>query len=337
MLPQNVKEILKKQHYAIVGKNEHSAVQICRWTKKSLRDEGACYKEKFYGIKSHLCCQMSPSLYCPNQCIHCWRAIEYTTGNKIPGKIDSPSEIIEGCINAQRKLLQGFNIDKKSSKKQLSKANQKKLKEAQEPMQFAISLSGEPTIYPYIGDLISELRKRGKTSFLVTNGLYPDKIKELLKKNQLPTQLYVSINTPNEELYNKFHRSSMKDAWKKLNETLEILPKIIGKTRTVFRMNLVKDLNMFPEQAKEYAQLIKKSNPLFIEIKGFMSVGFARERLGYERMPTNKEMEYFIKILLKELKKIGLNKYKLLDEHEFSRAYVLGKSKKDLKIKEEEI
>lgn len=337
MLPKNVKEILKKQHYEIVGRNEHSAVQICRWTKKSLRDEGFCYKEKFYGIKSHLCCQMTPSLYCPNKCVHCWRAIEYTTGNKIPGKIDSPSEIIDGCIKAQRKLLQGFNIDKKSKKKQLSKANQKKLKEAQEPMQFAISLSGEPTIYRYIGNLISELRRRGKTSFLVTNGLYPEKLKELLKKKQLPTQLYISINTPNEELYNKFHRSSIKGAWNKLNESLELMKIMKDKTRTVFRMNLVKDLNMFPEQAREYAQLIKKSQPLFIEIKGFMSVGFARERLGYDRMPTNKEMEDFISVLLKELKKIGLSDYKLLDKHKFSRAYVLGKDKKELKIKDNQI
>lgn len=337
MLQKNVKEILKKQHYKIAGKNEHSAVQICRWTKKSIRDEGVCYKEKFYGINSHLCCQMTPSLYCPNRCIHCWRAIEYTTGEKIPGKVDSPSEIIDSCINAQRKLLQGFNIDEKSRKKQLSKANMKKYSEAQEPMQFAISLSGEPTLYPYIGNLISELRKRGKTSFLVTNGLYPEKLKELLKKNQLPTQLYISINTPNQELYNKFHRSSIRNAWEKLNKTLELLPKLRGKTRTVFRMNLVRDLNMFPEQVGEYAQLIKKSKPLFIEIKGFMSVGFARERLGYERMPTNKEMEDFISILLKELNKIGLSEYKLLDEHEFSRAYVLGKDKKDLKIKDSEI
>lgn len=337
MLDKNVKESLEKQHYKIVGKNEHSAVQICRWTKKSLRDEGVCYKEKFYGIKSHLCCQMTPSLYCPNKCVHCWRAIEYTTGDKIPGKIDSPSEIIDGCIKAQRKLLEGFNIDVKSKKKQLSRADQKKLKEAQEPMQFAISLSGEPTVYPHVGKLIAELRKRGKTSFLVTNGLYPEKLKELQKKHQLPTQLYVSINTSNKELYNKFHRSTIKNAWEKLNETLAFLPKLKGKTRTVFRMNLVKDLNMFPQQAKEYAQLIKKSSPKIIEIKGFMSVGFARERLGYERMPTNKEMEDFIEVLLKELHKIGLNDYKLLDSHEFSRAYVLGKTKKELKIKKSQL
>jgi tRNA wybutosine-synthesizing protein 1 len=40
MIPENVKKILKKQHYFIVGK--HSAVQVCRWTKKSLLDEGVC-------------------------------------------------------------------------------------------------------------------------------------------------------------------------------------------------------------------------------------------------------------------------------------------------------
>ena len=337
MLPQNIKKLLQKQHYEIIGKNEHSGVQICRWTKKSLRDEGVCYKEKFYGIKSHLCCQMTPSFYCPNQCVHCWRAIEYTTGEKIPGKIDIPQEIIEESILAQKKLLQGFNIDKHSKKIQLSKANQKKYLEAQEPMQFAISLSGEPTLYPYIGELIEELRKRGKTSFLVTNGLYPEKIKELINKKQLPTQLYVSVNAPNKELYSKFHRSSIKNAWEKFNETLDLMPKLKGKTRTVFRMNLVKDLNMFPAQAREYAKLIKKSSPQWIEIKGFMSVGFARERLGYERMPTNKEMESFIEVLLKELKNIGEKDYKLLDKHEFSRAYVLGKDKKELKIKENQI
>jgi tRNA wybutosine-synthesizing protein 1 len=334
MLDKNIKQLLKKQHYEIAGKNEHSAVQICRWTKKSLRDEGVCYKEKFYGIKSHLCCQMTPSLYCPNKCVHCWRAIEYTTGEKIPGKIDSPSEIIDSCILSQRKLLQGFKIDKNSKKIQLSKANQKKYKEAQEPMQFAISLSGEPTTYPYIGELIAELRKRGKTSFLVTNGLYPEKIKELLEKNQLPTQIYISINSSNENQYVKFHRSIKKDAWKKLNETLDILPKLNGKTRTVFRMNLVKELNMFPEQAKEYAQLIKKSQPRFIELKSYMAVGNSRKRLGYERMPTEKDMKNFIDILLKELQGTG---YKLLGEHSFSRAYVLGKDKKELKIKDSEL
>ena len=198
MIPSKIKKILKKQHYEIVGK--HSAVQICRWTKNSLRDEGVCYKEKFYGIKSHLCCQMTPAvMWCQNKCIHCWRAIEHTLGDKLPKNIDEPKKIIDECIKAQRKLLVGFKIDSHSRKKQLSKANMEKFKEAQEPMQFAISLSGEPTIYEKIGELIEELRKRGKTSFLVTNGLHPEKLRELKEKNQLPTQLYISVNTSNKK------------------------------------------------------------------------------------------------------------------------------------------
>ena len=290
MIPEEVKKTLRKQHYKIVGK--HSAVQICRWTKKSLLDEGTCYKEKFYGIKAHLCCQMTPAvMWCPNRCVHCWRATELTVGNELTGKVDSPKEIIDGCIEAQRKLLIGFKKDDKSDKKQLSKANQKKYLEAQEPMQFAISLSGEPTVYEKIGDLIDELRKRGKTSFLVTNGLYPEKLKELEKKKQLPTQLYISVNTPNRELYIKFHRSSKKDAWELLNKILEIMSKLRGKTRTVFRMNLVRGLNMI--EPEKYAEMINNANPMFIEIKGFMSVGFARQRLGYERMPTHKDIVDF--------------------------------------------
>jgi tRNA wybutosine-synthesizing protein 1 len=320
---------LKKQHYEIVGK--HSAVQTCRWTKKSIRNEGVCYKEKFYGIKSHRCCQMTPSvMWCPNKCLHCWRAIELTIGDKMKGKLDSPADIIDGCIQAQRKLLQGFKI-LPTTKKKISKADMKKWREAQEPTQFAISLSGEPTLYPYIGGLISELRKRKKTSFLVTNGLYPKKLKELVKNKQLPTQLYISVNCSNKKDHDRFHRSSIKDSWKKLNESLKLMSKLKGKTRTIFRMNLIRRINMSDKNIKEFAKLIKKAKPLFVELKGYMSVGFARQRLGYNRMPNDKEMFEFSKKLAKET---GL---KILDTHEFSRAIVLGKNKRDLKIKKKDI
>ncbi len=326
MIPKKIQEILKKQHYELAGR--HSAIQICRWTKKSIKNEGNCYKQQFYGIQSHRCCQMTPCvMWCHNKCLHCWRAIELTLGKEIK-EIDSPKEIIDKCIEAQRKLLLGFKILPRTEYKTKSKADMKKWKEAQEPMHFAISLSGEPTIYPKIGELIAELRKRGKTSFLVTNGLEPKKLKELAKKNQLPTQLYISVNASNKEDYDRFHRSCEKDAWKKLNESLTLMPKL--KTRTVFRMNLIRKINMGDKNIKEFAELIKKSKPKFIELKGYMSVGFARARLGYDMMPDDKEMMDFAKKIEKELKK---EKYKILDVHEFSRAIVLGKNKKDLKIK----
>ncbi len=327
-----IKEIIKtmkKQGYRFIG--NHGAVKICRWTKKSIRDEGVCYKEQFYGIKSHECCQMTPWLGCPNHCLHCWRAIELDFNRLIDKrKIKSPKEIIDESIKAQRKLLEGFKI-LPTTKRKISKANMEKWKEAQEPTQFAISLSGEPTLYPYIGGLISELRKRGKTSFLVTNGLYSKKLKELMEKKELPTQLYISVNTSNKKDFDRFHRSSEKNAWKKLNESLKLMSKLHGKTRTIFRMNLIRRINMSDKNIKEFAKLIKKANPLFVELKGFMSVGFARERLGYERMPDDKEMLNFAEKLSKET---GL---KILDIHERSRAIVLGKNKKELKIKKKDL
>jgi tRNA wybutosine-synthesizing protein 1 len=331
MIPENVRKILKRQHYAIVGK--HSAVQICLWTKKSLRNEGVCYKEQFYGIKSHLCCQMSPAvMWCPNRCLHCWRAIEMTIGNELKGKVDTPKSIIDGCIKAQRELLSGFKVDMHSKKKQLSKADMERFKESWEPMQFAISLSGEPFVYQHIGGLVEELRKRGKTSFIVTNGLFPSKIKELEKKKQLPTQLYISVNAPDKKIYEAIHRSSKKNAWELLNKSLEIMSQLRGKTRTVFRMNLISGLNMLPEHAEKYAELIKKANPMFAEMKAFMCVGFAKQRLEYKKMPYHKDIVEFSKNILKYLPE-----YKLLDEKKESRVVLLGKNKADMKIKFNEI
>jgi len=56
------------------------------------------------------------------------------------------------CIIAQRKLLSGFKGNEK--------INMEKWKEAQNPDQFAISLIGEPTLYPKLAELILELRKQ---------------------------------------------------------------------------------------------------------------------------------------------------------------------------------
>ncbi len=321
MISQKNIALLKKQHYRLAGK--HSAVQICRWTKKSLLDSGECYKQKFYGIKSSGCCEMSPSaVWCDNKCLHCWRAVENTQGNKIPkNKADRPEIIIEESIKWRKKLLTGFGGNSRVSKA--------KWLEAQEPSHFAISLIGEPTVYPYIGELIELLRKTGKTTFLVTNGLHPEVLRKFEKKKKLPTQLYISLNSPNKKEYEEWHRSSMKNAWAKFNKSLEIMKNLKNKTRTVLRMTLVKGKNMKEEFVEDYAKLIKKASPLFVEVKGFMSVGYSRKRLAYESMPSMKEIEDFGELLAKE------TGYNILDRHEPSRIMLLGKAsdRKKMKIK----
>ncbi len=315
MIPKKIKEALEKQGYRFVGK--HSAVKICLWCKKNMKGDGECYKGQFYGIDSSRCCQMSPTVeFCHNRCLHCWRPVEYTIGKEIPKKeADKPEDVIAGCIEAQRKLLLGFKGN--------AKVSREKYDLSQEPSQFAISLSGEPTLYPYLGELIELLRKKGKTSFVVTNGMNPKKLKELAKKNQLPTQLYLSVNAPNEKLFKKMTRSTVKNGWKVFNETVRLFPKL--KTRKVFRFTIVKGYN--DTDLEGYARIVNEGKPDFVEIKSFMSVGFSRQRLGYDRMPFFEEIKDFSRKLGK------LTGLKILDEKKDSSVVLLGKSRKNMRIK----
>ncbi len=331
MIPSKVKKLLEKQHYEIAGK--HSAVQICRWTKKSLRGGEGCWKEKFYGIESHRCCQFSPAvMWCENQCLHCWRAIEYNLGTNLKN-CDEPKEILDKIVEKRKKLLVGFKGNENVS--------DKKFKESLESNLFTMSLSGEATLYPRLPELIKEIRKRKAISFLVTNGQNPEMIKKLEDENALPTQLTLSTNAPNKELFKIWHNSVNKDAWKKFNETLKLMKKLRGKTRRVIRLTLVKEgdntekfkelSNMKDEHIKEYSELIKISEPDFIHVKGFKSLGFSRKRLGYSKQPFYEEVQDFAKKLVKELKEDG---YKKLAEEEYSCVVLLGKDKGKMRIRE---
>lgn len=304
MVKPELKKLLEKQQYEFTG--DHSAVKICSWTKKSLLDRGVCYKEKFYGIRCHRCCQMTPSIgYCQNQCVICWRPMEYTEGSDMQFKVDEPSRIIEESVPAQRKLISGFGGN--------DKVNKKKFEEAQEPMHYAISLSGEPTIYPKLSELIRELHKKGKSTFVVSNGLLP----EVLEKIEPPTQLYLSVDAPNEELFLKIDNPSIKDAWHRLNKSLELLNKLNEKTRTSIRITLIKGINMVnPEQ---YASLIKKADPMFVEVKAYMWVGASQDRLNIENMPMHDEVKEFAEKIADE------SGYKLIDEQPESRVVLLMK------------
>lgn len=332
---EEFKKTLKKRKYGLFG--EHSAVQVCNWTKNSLNNNGCCWKEKFYGIKSHRCCQISVSLFnCENRCLHCWRDTSFTLSNKVKNPED-PKQIIQGLIEERKRLMNGYGGNKKA---------EKKFKEALDPTLFTFSLTGEATLYPRLGEMIKELRKMGKITFLVTNGLNPQVIKNLEKNNSLPTQLVISLNAPNRELYDFWHNSSKKNAWRTFNKTLEIIKSLKNKTRRVIRLTLVKKdnedtgiigniSNMEEKNINEYAKLIKKSMPDFIHVDGFKSIGDAKKRMSYKKMPTFSEVKEFAKLLEKALSK---EKYKIMGEEPRSAVVMLSNRKKNrLKIKKEEI
>jgi len=342
MISKKTKESLEKMHYGIAG--NHSAVQVCRWTKNSLNGKGACWKEKFYGIKSHRCCQMSPAvIWCENSCLHCWRTIDENCAKDMKNvEINKPKYIIDEILKQRKKLMTGFKGDNKISRK--------KYFEAIEPTLFTFSLSGEPTLYPKLGELIREIRKRKAVTFVITNGLNPEMLKKLEKEKSLPTQLTISMNAPNEKLYSIWHRSKKKDAWKEFNKSLEIMKKLKGKTRRAIRLTLVRPStnsegfgkidNMSEELIPQYANLIKKAEPDFVHVKGFKSIGYSRKRFDYSRQPFDKEIQIFANKLKNELNqniKLEKDKYKILGKESRSCVVVLGKNKKDMKIKEGEI
>ena len=305
MITADVKLMLKKQQYEVVG--NHTRVKTCHWTKSELRGEGGCYKNKFYGINSHQCIQMTPTFTCNNACVFCWRDLRYHTEPAMQEGIDEPEDIVEGTILAQRKLLSGFGGNEKTSKEKFEKA--------MEPQHVAISLDGEPTLYPKLPELIKEYKKRNFSTFVVSNGLLPDRIEKLLEEP--PTQIYISVDAPNEELFNIIDRPIIKSAWQGLYKTLSLLPKLRQKTRTVLRFTLIKSLNMvYPEQ---WADIIKLSSPMFVEVKAYMWVGMSRERLDKNNMPMHEEVRQFALEIAKYAD------YKLIDEHEPSRVVLLMK------------
>jgi len=310
LVPAALVQALRKQKYHVVGK--HSAVKRCKWFYEALTSGRSCYKQKFYGINSHQCIQMSPAaFYCTQQCLFCWRAqnrdLQITWNElKLP-EWESPEEIVQGILRAQQRLLGGYKGNPKT--------DLQKLREAHKPRHVAISLTGEPTLYAPLSELIRTLHNKDFTTFLVTNGTLPDRLSSLSEE---PTQLYVSVCAPNEKTFMQVCRPQIADAWSKLNETLMVLPSF--KCPTVVRMTLVKDQNM--QDLDGYAKLLEKAEPTYVEVKAYMHVGFSNLRLGFDNMPTHMDVVGFAQKLAE---KTG---YSVVDESTESRVVLLSKKGK---------
>jgi len=136
--------------------------------------------------------------------------------------------------------------------------------EALIPNHAAISLDGEPMLYPNISGLVEEFKKRKMTTFIVSNGTLPNRVEEL---DPLPSQLYITLPAANEKMYKKVCRPMIKNGWDRIMETLELLSSL--PTRTLIRLTAVKDLNINEKYIDDYIKIIEKANPDFFEIKGF--------------------------------------------------------------------
>ena len=314
IIPDKLKNRLERAGYGVYL---HGTVEVCHWTKKSLRYQGVCYKKVFYGIDTHRCFEFSPAgMMCHFRCVFCWRPTRFMRIIEMsPDEVANPDELMFGLELERRRLMSGYkgtvSIDKSL------------LREAYVPTHYAISLSGEPTLYPKLPELVKLLKSIPETRsiFIVSNGAYPEMLMRLYEEDALPTQLYISMNAPNSELFRKIVHPMVSHSWERFIESLKILSWI--PTRTVIRMTMIKGFNDAKQYIKEYVKLLELANPNFIEVKSYMHVGFSIDRLSKDNMLTHNEIRSYAEAILDRLRN-----FELMDEYPPSRIVVLQNKKR---------
>lgn len=306
---------LKKEGYKLIG--SHSAVKLCRWTKHQLRGRGGCYKHTFYGITSYQCMEATPSLACANKCVFCWRHHKNPVAKEWKWKTDDPHYIVDQAVKTHVQMIK--------ETKGIPGVNIERWNEAHTVRHCALSLVGEPIMYPRINELLSDLHEREISTFLVTNGQHPTAIGSLIPV----TQLYVSVDAPTPESLVAIDRPLFSDAWERLQQSLEVLK---GKgQRTVARLTVVKGWNS--DEVEGYAKLIALGCVSLIEVKGVTFCGKSdASNLNMSNTPWHHEVVDLVRTLKKELDKLreegGPNappEYDLACEHKHSVSVLLAR------------
>ena len=119
----------------------------------------------------------------------------------------------------------------------------------------ALSLVGEPIMYPEINTFIELLHDKEISSFLVTNAQFPEEMKTL----KPVTQLYISIDASTKDALKQVDRPLNKDFWERFQSCIEQLSHRLE--RTVFRLTLVKGWN-----AEEIGKSVCLDGINFIEL-----------------------------------------------------------------------
>uniref|UniRef100_A0A673K691 S-adenosyl-L-methionine-dependent tRNA 4-demethylwyosine synthase TYW1 n=1 Tax=Sinocyclocheilus rhinocerous TaxID=307959 RepID=A0A673K691_9TELE len=305
MITPALRDALTKQGYKLIG--SHSGVKLCRWTKSMLRGRGGCYKHTFYGIESHRCMETTPSLACANKCGFCWRHHTNPVGTEWRWKMDPAEKIIQEAVENHRNMIRQF--------RGVPGVRPERFEEGLTVKHCALSLVGEPIMYPEINSFLRLLHQQNISSFLVTNAQFPEEIRSLVPV----TQLYVSVDASTKDSLKKIDRPLFKDFWQRFLDSLRALGE--KQQRTVYRLTLVKAWNV--DELKAYSDLIALGQPDFIEVKGVTYCGeSSASSLTMANVPWHEEVVYFVQQLANLLPD-----YEIACEHEHSNCLLLAHHK----------
>ena len=269
-MPSDRCDRLRRQGYLFFDERSSAALKPCLWCKRALIGGDQCYKHQFYGIASHRCAQIAPTLTCNHRCLFCWRAMEHEVNEE---EQCAPETILASLTKLQKKALAGY--------KPSHGVSPERFNEASHPNQVAISLSGEPTLYRELPRLVNLLNRSGCTTFLVSNGTNPDMLERCS-----PYQTYVSLTAPDRSTYHMIARPC-EDYWDRVQESLQVL----SSRRSAVRITLVQGIN--DHDAHHYARMIRDSGATFVEVKGYMYLGYSRNRLTRDHMPAHERVRCF--------------------------------------------
>ncbi|XP_039986879.1 S-adenosyl-L-methionine-dependent tRNA 4-demethylwyosine synthase TYW1 [Xiphias gladius] len=305
MITPALKEALTKQGYKLIG--SHSGVKLCRWTKSMLRGRGGCYKHTFYGIESHRCMETTPSLACANKCVFCWRHHTNPVGTEWRWKMDPAEKILQDAVEKHQNMIRQF--------RGVPGVKSERYEEGLAVKHCALSLVGEPIMYPEINTFIRLLHSHHISSFLVTNAQFPQEIRSLVPV----TQLYVSVDASTKDSLKKIDRPLFKDFWPRFLDSLKALGE--KRQRTVYRLTLVKAWNV--EEMQAYSELIALGQPDFIEVKGVTYCGeSSASSLTMANVPWHQEVVAFVQQLADMLPQ-----YDIACEHEHSNCLLIAHTK----------
>ncbi|XP_030263196.1 LOW QUALITY PROTEIN: S-adenosyl-L-methionine-dependent tRNA 4-demethylwyosine synthase TYW1 [Sparus aurata] len=305
MITPALRDALTKQGYKLIG--SHSGVKLCRWTKSMLRGRGGCYKHTFYGIESHRCMETTPSLACANKCVFCWRHHTNPVGTEWRWKMDPQEKILQDSLEKHQNMIRQF--------RGVPGVKPERYEEGLAVKHCALSLVGEPIMYPEINTFIRLLHSHHISSFLVTNAQFPQEIRSLVPV----TQLYVSVDASTKDSLKKIDRPLFKDFWPRFLDSLRALGE--KRQRTVYRLTLVKAWNV--EEMQAYSELIALGQPDFVEVKGVTYCGeSSASSLTMANVPWHQEVVAFVQQLADMLPQ-----YEIACEHEHSNCLLIAHTK----------